>query len=307
MTGIDVHLLAIFNAIYKSRSVSGAAQALRLSQPTVSVALSKLRSHFGDQLFVRTSSGMAPTPFAEELVQPVLTVIEALDTVLGRRHEFNPASSDRTFAICMTDTSQVVLLPGLLKRLRAVAPGIRIRVVSIPNDLARQMEGGDIDLALGSFPQLEVGVYQQVLFLQNFVCMASKDHPRIAGTLTLEQFEAENHATIGSTGAAPQIIDHEIARQGIFRRTVLEIPNFFGAVSVVEHTDLIVTIPERLSFVLQGRGAYQVLPVPFPLPGYEVKQLWHQRYHNDPGVRWLRGVISELLSDTEDRSLQTDA
>lgn len=303
MNPIDIRLLAVFDEIYKSRSVTAAAEALDLGQPAVSVALSKLRHHFGDQLFVRTSAGMEPTPFGEDLMRPVRAVLEAMEVVLGQSNDFEPTSSERTFRICMTDISQLILLPGLLEKVRVAAPGIRIQVFPITNDLSRQLESGDADLALGFLPQLETGFYQQVLFRQSFVCMVSKNHPRIAGTLTLAQFQKEDHASISSSGSAPLIIDREIARQEISRRIVLEIPNFLGAAFVVEHTDLVVTIPKRLGDVLQGRGAYQIFPVPFPLPDYEVKQLWHQRFHNDPGNRWLRRVISELLSEPEYRAI----
>jgi DNA-binding transcriptional LysR family regulator len=126
MEFIDIRLLAVFNEIYKTRSVTAAAQALGLGQPAVSIALSKLRHALGDPLFVRTSSGMEPTPFGEGLVRPVRAVLDALETVLGHRDDFDPATSQRTFRICMTDISQLVLLPKLWKRLRATAPGVRI-------------------------------------------------------------------------------------------------------------------------------------------------------------------------------------
>lgn len=297
MHSIELRLLAVFDEIYRTRSVSAAAEALELGQPAVSVALSKLRHHFGDQLFVRTSSGMEPTPFAERLASPVHAVLEALDVVLDQHNEFDPRTSNRTFRICMTDISQLVLLPGLLEKMRASAPGIRIEVIPLTDATARLLQGGEADLALGFLPQLESGFYQQVLFRQNFVCIAASHHPRIRDGLTLAQFEAEDHATIISSGSAPLIIDREIARQGIRRRITLKISSFLGAALVVEHTDLIVTIPKVLGDLLRNRGAYQVFPVPFPLPEYEVKQLWHERYHNDPGSRWLRSVISELLSE----------
>jgi DNA-binding transcriptional LysR family regulator len=113
--------------------------------------------------------------------------------------------------------------------------------------------------------------------------------------LTLAQFESEDHAVISSSGAAPLLIDQEIARRGIQRRITLKIPNFIGAALVVEHTDLVITIPSRLGDVLQGRGALRTFSVPFELPRYEVKQHWHERFHNDPGTRWLRRVIAEIL------------
>ncbi|MCK9381049.1 MAG: LysR family transcriptional regulator [Sulfuritalea sp.] len=298
MNSIDIRLLAVFDEIYKTRSVTAAAEALELGQPAVSVALSKLRHHFGDPLFVRTSSGMEPTPFSEGLVRPVRAVLDALELVLGHRSEFDPASSDRTFRICMTDISQLALLPKLWERLRTTAPGVRIEISPLSGDTARMLESGEADLVLGFIPQLEAGFYQQLLFRQNFVCMVAADHPRIADQLSLVQFEAEDHAVISSSGSAPSIIEREISRQGIKRRVALKIPNFLGAAFVIEHTDLLVTIPRRLGDVLQGRGAFRIFPVPFELPEYEVKQHWHERYHQDQGNRWLRGVVSELLSES---------
>jgi len=298
MNTIDLRLLAVFDEIYKTRSVTGAAVALDLGQPAVSVALSKLRHHFGDQLFVRTANGMEPTPLGEGLVRPVRGVLEALDVVLGHRNDFDPATSARTFRICMTDITQLVLLPKLWETLRATAPHIHIDIVPLSADIARMLEGGEADLAIGFMPQLEAGFYQTVLFDQTFVCMVSANHPRIRDALTLQQFEAEDHAVISSSGSAPLLIDQEIARLGLKRKISLKIPNFIGAALVVEHTDLIITIPARLGDVLQGRGALKTFAVPFQLPQYAVKQHWHERYHNDPGTRWLRRVIAELMTPT---------
>jgi DNA-binding transcriptional LysR family regulator len=298
MDALDFRLLSVFDEIYKTRSVTAAALALDLGQPAVSVALAKLRHQLGDPLFVRTSNGMEPTPFGEGLVRPVRAVLEALELVHGHRNEFAPATSDRTFRICMTDISQLVLLPKLWESLRRSAPGIRIEIFPLSSDTAQLLESGQADLSLGFMPQLEAGFYQQVLFRQHFVCMVGAGHPRIKDTLTLAQFEAEDHVAISASGSAPLIIDREIERQGIKRRIALKIPNFLGAALLVEHTEHLITIPSRLGDVLQGRGAFRIFAVPFNLPSYEVKQYWHERYHQDPGSRWLRGVISELLLES---------
>ena len=298
MDALDFRLLSVFDEIYKTRSVTAAALALDLGQPAVSVALAKLRHQLGDPLFVRTSSGMEPTPFGEGLVRPVRAVLEALDLVHGHRNEFAPATSDRSFRICMTDISQLVLLPKLWESLRRSAPGIRIEIFPLSSDTAQLLESGQADLSLGFMPQLEAGFYQQVLFRQHFVCMVGAGHPRIKDALTLAHYEAEDHVVISASGSAPLIIDREIERQGIKRRIALKIPSFLGAALLVEHTEHLITIPSRLGDVLQGRGAFRIFAVPFTLPKYEVKQYWHERYHQDPGSRWLRGVISELLLET---------
>ena len=296
LSTIEIRLLQVFDAIYKMRSVTEAAGLLDLGQPAVSVALSKLRHHFGDQLFVRTSGGMEPTPFGEGLVRPVRNLLEALEVVLGQQSQFDAATSKRLFRIGMTDISQLVLLPRLWEALSRSAPGVRIDVLPISGDIARQLESGEVDLALGFMPQLEAGFYQNVLFSQRFVCMVSVHHPRIQQALGLEQFVSESHAVVSSSGAGPLILDREMERRGIERKISLNIPNFIGAALVVEHTDLILTIPERLADVLQGRAEVRVFPVPVDLPQYEVKQHWHERFHNDPGSQWLRRVIADLIS-----------
>jgi DNA-binding transcriptional LysR family regulator len=293
---IEIRLLQVFDAVYKMRSVTEAAVALDLSQPAVSVALSKLRQHFGDPRFVRTSGGMDPTPFGDSLVRPVRDVLEALEVVMGQQNHFDPASSKRLFRISMTDISQLVLLPRLCKALSLAAPGVRIDVLPLSSDIAHMLESGQADLALGLVPQLEAGFYQNVLFSQKFVCMVSAHHPRVQHALGLEQFASESHAVVSSSGAGPLLLDKEIERLGVERKVLLNIPSFIGAALVVEHTDLILTIPERLADVLKGRAEVRVFPVPFQLPPYDVKQHWHERFHNDPGSQWLRRVITDLMS-----------
>jgi DNA-binding transcriptional LysR family regulator len=296
MNSMDIRLLMVFDQIYKTRSVTAAAEALDLGQPAVSVALAKLRHHFGNPLFVRTSSGMEPTPFSEGLVQPVRDVLVALDQVLGYQSEFDPATARRTFRICMTDISQLVLLPRLLEELRVTAPAVCIETVPMSVDAARLLESGEADLAIGFMPQLEAGFHQQSLFMQNFVCLTGRQHPRIGDTLDLARFEAEDHAVISSSGAAPALLEREIARQGITRRVALKSPSFLAAAFVVEHTDLLLTIPRRLGEILEGRGEFRIFPLPFPVPEYEVKQHWHERFHHDDGNRWLRRLVLRLLT-----------
>ena len=296
MLALELRQLTVFDEIYKTRSVSRAAENLGLGQPAVSIALGKLREHFGDPLFVRTSAGMEPTPLGEQLVQPIRTAVEAVVAASGHRVAFDPARARRTFRIAMTDISQLVLLPRLWERLHGIAPGVHIDITDLSVRTANLLESGDVDLALGFMPQLEAGFYQQALFRQNYVCMASAKHPRVRGGLRIEQFESEEHAVVSTSGTGHLIVDREIARQNIKRRVVLRIPSFVGMAFVVERTDLLVTIPQRLGELLADRERLAVYPVPFPLPEYAVKQHWHERYNNDPGNRWLRAQIQELLS-----------
>ncbi|WP_194723844.1 LysR family transcriptional regulator [Noviherbaspirillum malthae] len=288
--------LQVFDEIYKTRSVTRAAENLGIGQPAVSIALSRLREHFADPLFVRIGNTMEPTPLAGDLAGSVRQALMTLEKVYAHRASFDPATSRRTFCISMTDISQLVLLPRLWAYLRQASPGVHIEIVPLSSDTARMLEAGEADLALGFMPQLEAGFFQQSLFRQRYVCVASADHPRVINTLTTAQYEAEEHAVVTSSGTGHLILDQEIMRHGIQRNIALRVPNYLGIAFVVEQTDLLVTIPERLAQLLEGRGRFRTFSLPFEMPEYAVKQHWHERYHHDPGNRWLRKVISDLLS-----------
>ncbi|MBP7116679.1 MAG: LysR family transcriptional regulator, partial [Polaromonas sp.] len=250
MKTIDTRLLQVFNEIYAKKSVSNAALALGLPQPAVSIALAKLREHFGNPLFVRTTDGMVPTPLGAELIEPVRAALNAVSAVVDFSTHFEPSTSKRVFKIAMTDISQLILLPKLWERLRLTAPGVGIDVFPLSSDTPQLLESGAVDLALGYVPELEAGFYQQRLFSQHFVCMVSQSHPRIQGKLKLKQYLQEDHAAIVSSGAAPKIIDETLHAMGKERRIALRIPHFLGASFVVELTDLLITIPQRLAEVL---------------------------------------------------------
>lgn len=292
---LELRLLQVFDEIIKGRTVSRAAENLGIGQPAVSVALSKLREHFGDPLFVRIGNTMEPTPLAKELETPVLQALQALERVHTHRTVFDPATSSRRFAICMSDISQLILLPKLLKYLRSYSPDIQIEVLPQFEDTARLLESGEADLAFGFMPQLEAGFYEQSLFRQRYVCMASADHPRVHGSISLAQFEAERHAVVTFTSLAPLMLEREIARQGISHQVALRVPSYLSIPIVVERTDLIVTVPEMLVELFTGRGRFNAYPVPFELPEFSIKQHWHERYHHDPGNVWLRQTIFELI------------
>jgi DNA-binding transcriptional LysR family regulator len=296
MTDVEIKLLTIFEEVYKTRSVSRTGENVGLSQPSISIALAKLRHYFNDPLFVRTSRGMEPTPHAEELIKPIREALALLRRALGHQIVFDPLTSNRTFRICMTDISQVVMLPTLMNHLKTAAPSVRIETLHIAQDTPKTLESGEADLGIGFMPQLEAGFYQQTLFEQSFVCMVSRDHPRIRSELTLSQFVEEAHIVVTTSGTGHQIVDKVLEAEKIERRIALRLPSFLGIALIVAKTDLLVTVPRRLAEILLENNDIRVFASPVELPSYQVKQHWHERYHSDPGNIWLRGVMWQLFS-----------
>jgi DNA-binding transcriptional LysR family regulator len=289
--------LRIFDEVYRTRSVSRAAQDIGVTQPTISVGLGKLRKYFNDPLFVRTSHGMEPTPHADQLVKWVRQALDSLQMAVGHQVVFDPPTSERTFRIGFTDISQIVLAPKLMTHLKSVAPNVRIEISHITEGIAQALESGDVDLSAGFTPQLQAGFYQQKLFKQDYVCLAGKEHPRIGTKLTLKQFVEESHLVVTTTGTGHWIVEKTLEDLKIRRRIALRVPSFLGVGIIVANTDLLVTVPRRLGEAFAREASVKVLSPPMKLPAYLVKQHWHERYHHDGGNKWLRNVMAELFGE----------
>ncbi|WP_312552549.1 LysR family transcriptional regulator [Massilia sp.] len=296
MKRFDLELLLIFDEIYKTKNVTRAADNLGLPQSTVSLGLGKLREHFNDRLFSRTAKGMEPTPRAGNAIEDVRRAIQAVQHALADQPVFDPAGSTREFRICMTDISEIVLVPRLLNYLREHGPGIRVDISKISPDSPAELADGRVDLAVGFMPHLEAGFYQQVLFDQHFVCLVANRHPRIGDKLSLEALRREDHVQVRSSGTGHAIVDKTLAREGIERRVVLQLPSFLGVARIVAQTELLAIVPYRYGASMAGSEDIRMLPVPVDLPSFQVKQHWHERYHADASNRWLRQAIADLFT-----------
>lgn len=295
MAKLDLDWLQLFVELYRAQSVTRAAERLGIAQASASIVLNKLRVHFGDPLFSRTSRGMEPTPHAQVLYPELLDVVERLDRARGAVARFNPADAKRTFRVCITDISEIVVFPALLNRLRRDAPGVVIEAEKIGTESQRRLEAGDVDLAVGFMPQLEAGFYQQTLFHQNFVCLVAKSHPRIGEKMTRRAFASEAHILVSTSGTGHAIVDKVLHKAGIQRHVALHLTSFLGVARVVAQTELLVIVPRLLGETLALQEPVRLLPPPVSLPSYAVKQHWHDRFNHDAGNVWLRRYLMELL------------
>ncbi|GAA0512315.1 MULTISPECIES: LysR family transcriptional regulator [Pigmentiphaga] len=292
---MDMRLLCVFDEVYKTRSVSRAAENLEIPQTSVSLALARLRRQFNDSLFVRTSEGMMPTPHAMELRVPLQHALELLRSVTQQRVVFDPLTSKRHFRVSMTDISHLEFLPRLVRRVETIAPRIHVEVLRIGPDTASRLESGESDLAVGYMPALEAGFYQQKLFDEGFACVARKNHPRLQGKMTRQLFKRERHVSITAPGTGHELVERELKRIGVDHSVVLSLHTLPGLGNLLAHTDLIATVPARVAQTLAGIAAVKLIAPPFPLPVFAIKQHWHERFHHDPANRWLRSLIAELF------------
>lgn len=298
LTGIDLNLLVVLDALLTERHVSRAAVRLNKSQPAVSHALARLRELFDDPLLVRHGGRLEPTIRALELAPRLVEAMGRVRSLLAPAG-FDPATELHVFRLAMSDYGAAVLLPKLMATLRAEAPYIDLIVSQASREvMASQVVDGEIDLALGVFPTHGGGIRSSLLFRESFACLA--DASQLGGSLAIDlgDYLARPHVLVSLRGDAGNEIDLALAATGKTRRICLAVPHWSVAPGLVRGTDLVLTVARRILPQGDGHGLVVFEP-PFAIPLFDFEQIWHRRRDGDLGHRWLRTLIERLLGDEE--------
>jgi DNA-binding transcriptional LysR family regulator len=295
LAGIDLNLLVVFDALMTEGQVTRAGEKLGLSQPATSNALARLRILTKDQLFVRNSGKLQPTPVAIALAQQIQPALNQIQTALSPPQLFDPLTSDRVFSIGMNDYVEFVLLPPLLEKLAITGPQVKIQVRSGNREQQLVMlDNDEIDLMCGLFPNTMSWHEQQLLFQEKFVCLCRQDHPSIGDTISLDDYVNTDHLLVSVQEDMIGRVDFLLAQQNLTRNIAVSIPHFLVAPSILARTNLVATLVERVAKEFAPILNLKILPCPLPLQGFSVFMRWHQSMSDRDANAWLRGVLLEV-------------
>ena len=290
----DLNLLVTLETLLAEQNVTRAAERLHLSQPAVSTQLSRLRTLFDDPLLVPTQRGMTPTAKALELLDPLRLALDQVRATLAEHRHFDPERADLTVAIACTDYLQAAVIQPLAVALRRRAPGVRIALRHLdPSQLEAQMAGGEVDLALMTPEHGPSSLRARHLFDERYVLIGRKRHPGLRRRLTVEQFAQLDHIIVSLHGGGfTTPADDGLAALGCRRNVVLSAASFLVVPEIVAHSNFVALVPERL--VRNRSEALKIVECPFPVSGFAVSMLWHERNHGHSGQRWVRETVGAL-------------
>ncbi|WP_027214104.1 LysR family transcriptional regulator [Burkholderia sp. WSM2232] len=295
----DLNFLYVLQALDEERSVSRAADRLGLTQPAVSHALGKLRTLFGDDLFVRAGSVMAPTPVGERLVEGVAHVLTVVQEEIWSAKAFDAATTTRAFSVCLSDMGVIVLLPRLLAALRERAPNAVLKPIQLPSlELAGALQDGALDLAVGYLGKMGENLHQQPLFRRSLVGIVKGGTRRRKVRMSLDEFVARKHVVAGTLALTNQLLEKELRRLGAKLKVGVDVPYLLAVPSLVATSDFVAAVPDELAELFARLANVDVFPLPIALPDLTVQQFWHARHHNDAGHRWFRRLVSDTLGQT---------
>jgi DNA-binding transcriptional LysR family regulator len=291
----DLNLLRVFLALMEERSVTRAAERLGITQPALSNSLNRLRDILHDPLFIRERYGMQPTAKAEELAPVIMEAISQLDSLVLGQQAFDPMQSNMLVTIAPNSYVEYVLIPAVVARLQALAPGIKLRITPYGNDLAETgVISGTTALVMGRFVDPPDNLVVQHLMDDSLACVVRTDHPDIDDTITKTQYETMKHVNVMPPGKMRAGLFQALDRHGLKREVAVSVTHFLSVPEVIATTDYCTTLPSQICRRLQGDKRLKILPTPVDLGTFPIDMAWHVRYRHDPAHRWLRSMIEEV-------------
>ncbi len=301
LRNVDLNLLVAFEALMQTRSVTRAAERLRVGQPSASYALKRLRDLLGDPLFVRTPSGMAPTPRALALDEPIRSILASIEKTLFAGPSFEPRHETRIFRVGAIDYAQSVIADPLLSVLRQKAPDCKLILTATDCDRAgRGLERGEIDLAVGAFPELVSAPHQRLLYREHYECVFDAKACQVQGPMTRAQWLALPHIIMSTKGDYSGPLDEVLKASGDRREVAVSTANFLAIPYLLKAKRLVAALPSRLARLCRVHLGLATCALPFEAPEFDVVMVWSARTGNEPGAVWLRDQIiatCETLND----------
>lgn len=292
----DLNLLYVFEALWRDRSVTLAAENLGLTQAAVSASLKRLRATYGDKLFVLVGRRMEPTAVACDIAVPLIESLNLVRKTTGIPQPFCPDKSPRTFTIRTRDIGEVVLLPTLYRQLQAIAPCIKLHTMfTRVEDTVPALGSGRLDVAIGYLPSLEQDIHRKALFKQRYVCVMRKGHPLENSILDAKTVSTLDHLLVDFGGSGHQAVERALFELGARDRIKVRIPQYLSAPYTLLTSNLVWIAPELLASTLCRHFPLTYVGEPLGLDSFEIALYWHDRYHRDPANRWFRSIIVDLF------------
>jgi DNA-binding transcriptional LysR family regulator len=292
---LDLHCLRVFCSVFETGSVSRAAENLGLTQPSVSYSLARLRETFNDPIFNRTREGMAPTPQAARIYREVRRGIDILDAATSPT-TFDPAMSERTFRVAMSDIGQLDFLPKIVPFLQTAAPRVSLEIAQISMaNVARALDIGELDFAIGNLPEICTTTRYTTVFRESYVCLFRKGHPLIGDKLTRKVFDEAKHILVMSPFTGHHMVESALLERNIHRKIVLRVPHFTSVPTLVAATDYLVSLPSIVAKTFERSYGLRSLPLPIALPDFDVRLHWSARHEANDGHAWMRDTLVSQL------------
>lgn len=307
---LDLNLLRVFDVLLEERSVTRTGARLGLTQSAVSHALSRLRYMLADELFVRGPTGMQPTPRAVEMGPQVHAALNQLQAALAPP-DFDPATSERRFAVVCGAYASAILAPPVASRLAEQAPLSELMIAELGLDVLERLDARRVDFLVGSVLAAPERFARETILTEQLVWVVRATHPILQEeAIDLPTLVSVPHVVIARN--LPGLIEEggerrpfvsraswedagafeaALASRSLTRRVGVSVPDTYTALAVASRTDMATLIPRRLALLSAQGGRVKLIEPPYESPSVDVSLLYLKERLAEPAVMWMRDLI----------------
>ncbi len=298
---LDLNLLKSLQALIQEQHVSHAAAKLNVSQPAMSQALQKLRTHFEDPLLVRVGNEMELTSRAKEISQSLSVIFDELEA-LHTSHEFHPDLAKGTFRIDTHEYVAASFLAEPIRRIRLLAPKLNFNFVMCSPESFRDLDAGLSDMVIANERRASLNFRRRPVFEEPIFCVLDEEHPAI-DNLTVENLFEYPHSRMSYSDSYCDQLDKYARDNGLVRDIVTTTDNLQLQVPFIEGTRQIAFLPETLAFQSVRHRPLKAIPCPVELLKVRTSMMWNELKHRDPVHKWVR----QLLCDETQKNWKSEA
>ena len=288
---IDINLYPLFIAIFEQESISKAAQLLCISQSAVSHALQRLRTQLNDELFVRSGQKMLPTPFAEQIYQPIQTALLSIQSIAMPQQTFVP-SMLQSLKIAIHDEIEPIIFPQLVNHFAQ----LNLDIQFLSSKLDRKNMLADLSAQQIDFVIDLVQPYQANLQFENLI----EDHFVVCTQqmeMDLSLYLSSPHIGVSSRRTGILLEDIYLNRQQLSRQIFLRCQHYSTALQVLsQYPNSILTIPQSILKHLNYAENLHIHALPIELPKISMGMYWHDHVKQNPRHQFLRQEILKIFN-----------
>ncbi|WP_319533036.1 LysR family transcriptional regulator [uncultured Cohaesibacter sp.] len=299
--GLDLRLMRILNVLLDECSVSKTATILGQSQPSVSLALKRLREILGDPLLVRSGVRLIPTEKSLKIKEQVANILREIDALAAPEEEFDPSRFDRRFRVYAANCLGTFFMPRIGELVRQEAPNMPLDFCTIPDEtqIFSELEQGKLDLVIGNWPMPREYLRFAPLLETEIVLVMRNDHPMAhRSSIDFDDYLALDHLSpTPHTSPAISPIDGQLAQLDAKRKIAMSVAEFTLVPHMLERTDLVFTSSWPFAEQMAQSGNLTIVKAPPELARMRFYTLWHERSHLSPGNQWFRKLLRRVAKE----------
>ncbi|CCN50038.1 conserved hypothetical protein [Vibrio nigripulchritudo MADA3029] len=292
---LDLNLLGVFLEVYRLNSITLASESLDMTQPGVSGSLKRLQDQIGTKLFVREGRGISPTHAAVQLADQLEPALQNVSRAIGSIKQFTP-DQPRQFNVLVNEMALLALQPLVEADKDLANVSIIFNMVSSNEEMMLQaLSLQKADLAIDVFRPHDSGFKSTPIKTDELVLVARHSHPRVKGSITMEQFYAEKHITLRLRRGNLYAVDYFTSESLEKRNISAECDSLITMMALVSNSDSIGSASRTVATQYAELFGLQIIEQPFKVTPIEQHMIWHNRTQTNPSHVWLREKITQYL------------